>query len=86
MASKRIFKKNLNEMVFDIVEECFYLQLMDDSKSKKTNTLIDEAAEFQDDVLSRIYKSKSKKEFSEISAHVNEKAKYFVDKLNQLNN
>jgi len=86
MASKRIFKKNVNEMVFDIVEECFYLQLMDDSKAKKTDALIDETAEFQDDVLSRIYKSKSKKEFSEISAHVNEKAKYFVDKLNQLNN
>jgi uncharacterized protein YozE (UPF0346 family) len=85
MASKRIFKKNVNEMVFDIVEECFYLQLMDDSKTKKTEALIDETAEFQDDVLSRIYKSKSKKEFSEISVHVSEKAKYFVEKLNQLN-
>ena len=66
MASKRIFKKNVNEMVYDIVEECFYLQLMDDSKTKQTDALIDETAEFQDDVLSRIYKSKSKKEFSEI--------------------
>lgn len=85
MASKRIFKKHLNEMVFDIVEECFYLQLMDESKTKKTDKLIDEAAAFQDDVLSKIYKSKSKKEFSEISKHVNEKAKYFVEKLNELN-
>jgi len=85
MASKRIFKKNVNEMVYDIVEECFYLQLIDESKTKKTETLIDEAAAFQDDVLSRIYKSKSKKEFSEISTHVKEKAKYFVEKLNQLN-
>ena len=72
-------------MVFDIVEECFYLQLTDESKIKKSDKLIDEAATFQDDVLSRIYKSKSKKEFSEISAHVNEKAKYFVEKLNDLN-
>ncbi len=86
MASKRIFKKNVNEMVFDIVEECFYLQLIDESKTKKTEALIDEAAAFQDDVLSRIYKSKSKKEFSEITTHVKEKAKYFVEKLNQLNN
>ena len=60
MASKRIFKKHLNEMVYDIVEECFYLQLTDESKIKKTDKLIDEAATFQDDVLSRIYKSKSK--------------------------
>ena len=85
MASKRIFKKHLNEMVYDIVEECFYLQLTDESKIKKTDKLIDEAAIFQDDTLSRIYKSKSKKEFSEISTHVNEKAKYFVEKLNELN-
>jgi len=72
-------------MVYDIVEECFYLQLTDESKIKKTDKLIDEAAIFQDDILSRIYKSKSKKEFSEISTHVNEKAKYFVEKLNELN-
>lgn len=85
MASKRKFKKHLNEMVYDIVEECFYLQLTDDSKVKKSDKLIDEAAAFQDDVLSKISKSQSKKEFSEISSHVNEKAKYFVQKLNELN-
>lgn len=85
MASKRTFKRHLNEMVFDIVEECFYLQLTDEAKVKTTDKLIDEAAAFQDDVLSRVYKSKSKKEFSEITVYVNEKAKYFVEKMNQLN-
>ena len=72
-------------MVYDIVEECFYLQLTDESKMKDTDKLIDEAATFQDDILSKIYKSKSKKDFSEISVQVNEKAKYFVEKLNKLN-
>lgn len=72
-------------MVYDIVEECFYLQLTDESKMKDTDKLIDEAAIFQDDILSRIYKSKSKKDFSEISVQVNEKAQYFVEKLNKLN-
>ena len=85
MASKRKFKKHLNEMIYDIVEECFYLQLTDESKVKKSDKLIDEAAAFQDDVLSKIANSKSKKEFSEISTHVNEKAQYFVQKLNELN-
>tara|TARA_B100001287_G_C22633088_1_gene506173 strand:- start:490 stop:750 length:261 start_codon:yes stop_codon:yes gene_type:complete len=85
MASKRKFKKHLNEMVYDIVEECFYLQLTDESKIKKSDKLIDEAAEFQDEILSKIANGKSKKEFSEISIQVNEKAKYFVQKLNELN-
>ena len=72
-------------MVYDIVEECFYLQLTDESKIKKSDKLIDEAAEFQDEILSKIANGKSKKEFSEISIQVNEKAKYFVQKLNELN-
>ena len=40
MASKRTFKRHLNEMVFDIVEECFFLQLTDESKMKDTDKLI----------------------------------------------
>ena len=59
--------------------------MTDDSKVKKSDKLIDEAAVFQDDVLNKIAKSKSKKEFSEISTEVNDKAKYFVQKLNELN-
>lgn len=85
MANKRDFKKNLNEMVFDIVEECFYLQLGDDSKTKKTEGLIDETAAFQDEVLGKIYRSKTKKEFSELTTYVGEKGKYFVEQLNALN-
>ena len=48
-------------MVFDIVEECFYLQMVDDSKTKKTEALIDETAAFQDEVLGKISKFKTKK-------------------------
>ena len=47
MASKRTFKRHLNEMVFDIVEECFFLQLTDETKIKDTDKLIDEGATFQ---------------------------------------
>ena len=85
MASKRLFKKNLNDMVFDIVEECFYLQMVDDSKTKKTEALIDETAAFQDEVLGKISKFKSKKEFNELTAYVGEKGKHFVEQLNALN-
>ena len=85
MANKRTFKKNLNEMVFDIVEECFYLQMVDDSKTKKTEALIDETAAFQDEVLGKISKRKTKKEFVELTDYVGEKGKYFVEQLNALN-
>ena len=72
-------------MVFDIVEECFYLQMVDDSKTKKTEALIDETAAFQDEVLGKISKFKTKKEFIELTAYAGEKGKYFVEQLNALN-
>ena len=41
MASKRNFKKDLNKMVFDVVEECFSVQLYNESKTEVTNKLIE---------------------------------------------
>ncbi len=48
MSNKRILKKSLNELVFDVVDECYYIQTLDASKEKATEKLIDEAATFQD--------------------------------------
>ena len=48
MANKRILKRNINEMVFDVVEECFFFEMTAPSKSDKSAQLIDEAADFQD--------------------------------------
>lgn len=85
MASKRILKKSINDMVIDIVEECFTLQLFDEKKTKKTDALIDEAADFQDDILTKINAAKNKADFKNITAEVEAKATQFVEKLNALN-
>ncbi|MEN9699791.1 MAG: hypothetical protein RLZZ301_989 [Bacteroidota bacterium] len=85
MSNKRILKRNINEMVFDVVEECFYFQLMDASKTAQTEKLIDEAADFQDAMLSRINKAKGKVEFRAIVTEVESKAVSFVEALNALN-
>lgn len=85
MASKRMLKKNVNDMVIDIVEECFTLQLFDDKKTKKTDALIDEAADFQDDILKKINQAKNKADFRSITAEIETKADQFVEKLNALN-
>ena len=52
MANKRILKRNINEMVFDVVEECFFFEMTAPSKSENSAKLIDEAADFQDAMLS----------------------------------
>ena len=84
MSNKRILKRNINEMVFDVVEECFHHQMLDESKAPATEKLITEAASFQDVILGRMHKAKGKAEFRAIVADVEEKADHFVDALNSI--
>ena len=86
MSNKRILKRNINEMVFDVVEECFHHQMLDESKAPATEKLITEAASFQDVILGRMHKAKGKAEFRAIFLEVEGKTGYFIDALNTLNN
>jgi len=72
-------------MVFDIVEECFTIQLFDETKTEKTNVIINEAADFQDAVLAEISKAKTKQDFAPINTKIEESALEFINKLNSLN-
>ena len=85
MASRKYLKKALNNMVFDIVEECFTIQLFDENKAEKTNVIITEAADFQDAILAEINKAKTKKDFAPINSRIEETALEFITKLNSLN-
>ena len=85
MASKRILKKNVNAMVYDIVDECFDIQRFDDKKTAKTEKIIDDAADFQDEVLQKIKAAKNKADFKKIKESIEAKAIDFVQKLNGLN-
>ncbi len=84
MANKRILKKSLNEMVYDVVDECYFIQSIDEAKFDATEKLINEAASFQDTTLSKIKTARGKAEFRAIVADVEEKAIHFVDSLNGL--
>ncbi len=84
MASKRIFKKNLNKMVFDIVEECFSVQLYNESKAEVSDKLIDEAVEFRNNMTEKIHTAKTKQEFKALHAEVEDAAVDFIHKINGL--
>jgi len=85
MSSKRILKKNLNNMVIEIVEECFTVQMFDETKAPASDKLIEEAAAFQDSILSEINKAKTKKDFPAITSKIENSALEFITKLNELN-
>lgn len=84
MANIRDLKKEVNNMVYDVVDECYSIQLFDESKKKATDDFIDEVADFQEEVMTEINKANSKKEFSSIREKAEKKAEEWVKKLNKL--
>lgn len=84
MASKRDLKKEVNNMVFDVVEECFSLQLYDESKREVTDKFIEEAADYMEEILSKINKAKTKKDFAPLRAEIEKTGEDWVERLNKL--
>lgn len=80
MASKRIFKKLVNNTIIDIVEESFSAQLYDPKKAEASNLVIDEAIVFQDELLSKVKRAKSKTDFKAIYADFESKSDELLDK------
>ena len=86
MSNKRILKRTLNEMIYDVVDECFFVQITKEDKLEASEKLINDAADFQVGILSSINKAKGKAEFRAIFLEVEGKTGYFIDALNTLNN
>jgi hypothetical protein len=84
MASKRDLKKEVNNMVFDVVEECFSLQLYDESKREVTDKFIEEAADYMEEILSKINTAKTKKDFAPLRAEIEKTGEAWVERLNKL--
>lgn len=82
MASKRTIKKQLNGMIFDVVDECFSIQLYNPAKTDVTNKLVDEVLDYRDVVLAQIHQAKSKKDYPAIYESMEDKAVYFVEQIN----
>lgn len=84
MASKRIFKKNLDKMVIDALEECYSVQLYNSSKTEASNKLIDEIVDFRDGMASKIQQATSKKDFPKLIEEVEDASVNFIHKIQEL--
>jgi len=84
MASKKVLKKRVKGMVFEILNDCDYIIVNDGKNAEKADKLIDEAVDFHDEVIVKINAAKSKKEFNEIVSSLNKAGEDFVKKLNAL--
>ncbi|TNE53314.1 MAG: hypothetical protein EP338_12325 [Bacteroidetes bacterium] len=84
MASKKDFKKYLNNMVNFIVEECYHIQLSDPKKEKASDALIEEAVDFHFDLIQKVQTAKTKKDYAPLREAIEAKEDYFLDAVNKL--
>lgn len=84
MSSKRTLKKDVNNLVFDVVGECFHIQDSNPAKLKETEALFDKVADFQDTILQEIHQAKTKKDFNPIVAKINSMHEEFTKDINNL--
>ncbi len=84
MANIRDLKKNINGMIYDVVDECYSLQLYNDSKIAESDSFIDDAADFQEEIMSEIKRAKNKKDFKAIEEKVERTREEWTMRLNKM--
>jgi hypothetical protein len=85
MANKRDLKKSINSLVFDVIDECIYIQEINPDRFDACEKLIDEAVNYYNDALSKMNSAKMKSDFRNVASELEEKAEKFIDSLNSLN-
>jgi len=88
MASIKNFKKEINNVLSDIIEECYVCQLKSDDKiSAKAEKIIDEAIAVFDDLVEKLNQKgveNKKKHFQSIHAELEKKGSNLLTKLEKL--
>jgi hypothetical protein len=84
MANKRTLKKHINAMVFDVIDECLYLQETQEEKAQEAEQLIEEVVNSYNDLISRINHGKNKADFNAVWNDFNDWSEGFSEKLNAL--
>ena len=84
MASKRLLKKKMKRMVYEILDECDYVLVSGGKNADAADKLIDEAVDFHNQMNEKIAGANSKAEFRGIVEEIEKKSVDFVQKLNSL--
>jgi len=88
MASIRKFKKEINDVLSGIIEECYACQLEgDDKTSAKAEKIIDEAISNFDELIAKLHEKDvedQKKHLKELKASLNKKSTLLLEKITKL--
>ena len=84
MANIRGLKKNINGMIYDVVDECYSVQLFNEAKTAESDSFIDDAADFQEEIMGQIKRAKNKKDFKSIEEKVQKTREEWTLRLNKM--
>ena len=88
MASIKNLKKDINDVLGDVIGECYVWELENPkADNRKSEAIIDEAVETFDQLIAKIHSKdvENKKEhFRSISAELESKATALLEKVNKL--
>ncbi|TYA71349.1 hypothetical protein [Seonamhaeicola marinus] len=88
MANKRNLKKDINNVLGDIIEEVYVWEMENTDKGTEgSEAIIDEAIQTFDDLIAKVNAKNVenvKAHFKTISAELEDKGKSLLDKLNKL--
>jgi len=88
MASVKNFKKEINNVLSDIIEECYICQLISDDKiAAKADKIIDEAIATFDTLIAKLNDNSvenKKKYFQTLNADLKSKATDLLGKIEKL--
>lgn len=88
MASVKNFKKDINDVLSNIIEECYMCQLNNDDKiSAKAEKIIDEAIATFDDLIVKLNQKgvdNKKKHFQSLKSDLESKGTKLLEKLEKL--
>ncbi|MCH2230170.1 MAG: hypothetical protein MK105_07475 [Crocinitomicaceae bacterium] len=84
MASKKNIKKDVKQMVYDIMDDCDFIVVSGGKGADKAVKLMDDAVEFYETIVPKINAAKKKADFKSVRAEIEEKAIGFVQELNKM--
>lgn len=88
MASRREFKKELNQVLSEVIEECYVKQLSADDKSyAEADKIIDEAIQTFDSIMAKVYDKdveNTKVHFRSLKNELDEKSQALYKKIEGL--
>ncbi len=72
-------------MIIDVIDECIYVQEVNDDKAEAAEGLIEEVISTYNQLLSRMNSGKTKADFKGIVTDFDQKSEMLLEKLNTLN-